>query len=342
MLRTLKLVLAAGIAAFAGVAHAADTLHIYNWNGYISQAMLTKFTAETGVAVALDTYDNNETLLSKLRSGSAGYDIAIASTDFIPIMKSERMIQPVNISELPNYDHLDGQWKKSAWDPGNVYSIPYFWGVTSYAVDTTIYKGPTDSLSLLFNPPAELQGKIGMFSSPTEVIALAMRSLDIEPCTTDPEKLKAVDALLQAQKPFVKIYDSSGVMGRLVSGETAISQVANGEALTARQQKPSLKFVFAKEGGVAWIDNVVVPASAARPDLAKKFISFLMDPANAALQQKDVGYPTGVNGTEPMLPKEIATAPEVQVPADYKKVVSPVCSAEATKKYDLIWTRLRQ
>lgn len=344
MNRKLKILLAAGTAfAFTGTAAlAADTLHIYNWNGYISQAMLDKFTADTGVAVALDTYDNNETLLSKLRGGSSGYDIAIASTDFIPIMKSEKMIQPVNIAELPNYGNLDAQWKTSAWDPGNVYSIPYFWGVTSYAVDTAAYKGPTDSLSLLFNPPTELQGKVGMFSSPTEVIALAMRYLDIEPCTTDSAKLKAVDALLQAQKPFVKIYDSSGIMGRLVSGEAVISQVANGEALTARQQKPTLKFVFAKEGGVAWIDNVVVPASAARPDLAKKFISFLMDPTNAAMQQKDVGYPTGINGTEPMLPEEIASAPEVQVPTDYKKVVNPVCSEEATKKYDLIWTRLRQ
>jgi len=336
-------VVAAVFAAVIGAAaKAEDTLHIYNWNGYISQAMLDKFTAETGVTVALDTFDNNETLLAKLRGGSSGYDITVASTDFVPLMIEEKLIQPVNISELPGYENVDAQWKETTWDSGNVYSIPYFWGVTSYAVDTAVYTGPTDSLELLFNPPAELQGKIGMFSSPTEVIALAMRYLDIAPCSTDAEELKAVDALLQSQKASVKIYDSSGILGRLVSGETVISQVANGEALQARLQKPSLKFVFAKEGGVAWIDNLVVPASAARPDLAKKFLSFLMDPANAALQQKDVGYPTAVVGTGPMLPPEVASAPEASPPADYKKVVSPVCSEEAAQKYDLIWTRLRQ
>ncbi len=335
--------LAALLSGFAsGASRAEDVLHIYNWNGYISQEMLDKFKAETGVTVSLDTFDNNETLLAKLRSGSAGYDITVASTDFIPILISEGLIQKMDISKLENYEHVDAQWKNTEWDPGNVYSIPYHWGVTSYAVDTAAYSGPVDSLSVLFEPPAELQGKIGMFSSPTEVIALAMRHLDIAPCTTDPEKLKAVDALLQAQKPFVKIYDSSGVLGRLASGETAISQVANGEAMNARFQKPSLKFVFAKEGGVAWIDNIVVPSSAARPDLAAKFISFFMKPENAALEQKEIGYPTGVAGTETMLPKDIATAPEVHVPADYKKVVNPVCSKEALQKYDLIWTRLRQ
>ncbi len=343
--RTLLLRTTAFVAAMAGIsasAAAEDVLHIYNWTGYISDKMLEKFTAETGVQVSLDTFDNNETLLAKLRSGSAGYDITIASTDFVPILVSEGLIQPVGIAGLPNYKNLDQQWKESAWDKGNAYSIPWHWGVTSYAVDTSVYKGPADSLELLFNPPPELQGKVGMFSSPTEVIALAMRYLDIMPCTTDPAELKKVDAVLQAQKPNVKIYDSAGILGRLVAGETPISQVANGEGMNARFQNPNLKFVFAKEGGVAWVDNVVVPKTAERPDLALKFIDFLMDPANAALEQTAIGYPTGVLGTGPLLPKEVAEAPELAIPADYKKVVSPVCSPEALEKYDLIWTRLRQ
>jgi spermidine/putrescine transport system substrate-binding protein len=326
----------------SATAWAEDVLQIYNWTGYISQPMLDKFTAETGVKVTLDTFDNNETLLAKLRSGASGYDITIPSTDFVPLMISEGLIQPINAAELENYEHLDAQWKATDWDKGNVYSIPWHWGVTSYSVDTAAYTGPTDSLKLLFEPPAELKGKIGMFSSPTEVIALASRYLGFAPCSTNVEELKKIDALLQGQKDSIKTYDSAGLLDRQVSGETIVSQIANGEAMRARFQKPTLKFVFAKEGGVAWVDNVVVPKSAARPDLAKKFISFIMKPENAALEQKEIGYPTGVVGTAAMLPKEVAEAPELQIPADYKKVVSPVCSAEATKAYDLIWTKLRQ
>jgi len=321
---------------------AEDVLHIYNWTGYISQPMLDKFTAETGIKVSLDTFDNNETLLAKLRSGSGGYDITVASTDFVPVMIQEGLIQPLNAAELENYDKLDPQWKATDWDKGNVYSIPWHWGVTSYSVDTATYTGPTDSLKLLFEPPAELKGKVGMFSSPTEVIALASRYLDIAPCSTNVDELKKIDALLQGQKEFVKIYDSAGLLDRQVSGETIVSQIANGEAMRARFQKGTLKFVFAKEGGVAWVDNVVVPKTAARADLAKKFVSFIMNPENAALEQKEIGYPTGVLGTAAMLPKEVAEAPELMIPEGYKKVVSPVCSPEATKAYDLIWTKLRQ
>jgi spermidine/putrescine transport system substrate-binding protein len=336
-------VLAITVAAtFGAPAWAEDTLHIYNWTGYTSQALLDKFTAETGITVSLDTFDNNETLLAKLRSGSSGYDITIASTDFLEILIAEGLVQKVDIPSLANYANLDAQFKESSWDPGNAYSVPWHWGITSYQVDTAVWTGEADSLKLLFEPPPELQGQVGMFSSPTEVIALALRYLDKTMCTDDVETLKALDAVLQAQKPHVKIYDSAGLADRQVSGETLITQVANGEAMRARLQKPSLTFVFAKEGGVAWVDNVVVPSTAARPDLALKFIDFIMDPANAVIEQQEIGYPTGIPGATALLPAELAGAPELSPPEGYKTYVNPTCSAETLKKYDLIWTKLRQ
>ena len=127
-----------------------------------------------------------------------------------------------------------------------------------------------------------------------------------------------------------------------MSGETVAAQIANGEGMRARFEKPTLRFVFAKEGGVAWVDNIVVPASAARPDLAKKFISFMMDPKNAALESVAGGYPTGVKGAEAFLPDNMRSAPELSLPAGYKTVVTPSCPEAVTKKYDALWTRLRQ
>ena len=56
----------------AGAARAGGDLFIYNWTDYTSPDVIKKFEAETGVKVTLDTYDSNETLLAKLKSGSAG------------------------------------------------------------------------------------------------------------------------------------------------------------------------------------------------------------------------------------------------------------------------------
>ena len=323
-----------------GGAGGGRTLHIYNWTGYISEEMVKKFEKEQGIQVSVDTFDNNETLMAKLQSGASDYDLTVVSAEFIPILKADRLIQKINASTLTGYQNLEHRWKVQGWDFGNAYSIPWHWGITSYMVDTRVYNGPLDSLSLLFAPPPALRGRVGMFSSPTEVISLALTYLGQPLCNDKAAALKSVYALLQAQKPFVKTYDSSGMVDRLASGEAAISQIDNGQAMLARLQRPSLKYVFAREGGVAWVDNVVIPVSAAHPELAKRFISFIMRPENAALEQEAVGNPTGVDA-ERLLPKPIASAPEYQIPAGYRAAVSPTCSASVVRKYDSLWTRLR-
>ena len=215
--------------------------------------------------------------------------------------------------------------------------------MTSYIIDTAVYKGPTDSLKTRFDPPEELRGKIGMFAAPTEVISLALRYLDKPPWNCNTSDLRAVYAVLEKQKPFVKTYNSDGNLEREVSGETIAAQIANGEGIMrARFEKPSLKLVFAKEGGVGWVDNIVVPTSASRSDLAKKFISFMMDPKNAAMESTAVAYPTGVKGANAYLPERMKTAPELHLPEDYKTDINPSCPEDVIRKYDVLWTRLRQ
>ncbi|MEZ4608131.1 MAG: hypothetical protein R2865_15410 [Deinococcales bacterium] len=51
------------------MAFAQGELYFYNWTGYTSQELLDAFEADTGIKVTLDTYDTNETLLAKLKSG---------------------------------------------------------------------------------------------------------------------------------------------------------------------------------------------------------------------------------------------------------------------------------
>ena len=49
------------------------------------------------------------------------------------------------------------------------------------------------------------------------------------------------------------------------------------------------------------MDNVAVPSSAPNVDNAKKFLNFLMDPENIALQQKYTGYQSAIAGSNKYL-----------------------------------------
>jgi spermidine/putrescine transport system substrate-binding protein len=337
-----------GLVAVAGLSapHAAfadaGELHIYNWTDYTSDEMVKKFEAETGIKVSIDTYDSNETALAKLSSGADGYDVMIISNDFVPIFVKQGLFQAVDVASMPNFKNLDPRWQKRPWDPDAKYTVPWVWGTTSYSVDTSIYKGPTDSLKTLFDPPAELQGNVGMFGSASEVMSLALLYLGKDQCNVNPSDLKELNALLQAQKPFVKVYNSDGTTERQVSGETAIHEQWSGKALAARMQKPVIKYVFPKEGAIGWMDNVAVPSTAPDLENAKKFLNFLMDPENIALQQKSTGYQSAVLGSNKFLSADIGNSPEFNPPAGLKIVFAPSCPEKATQAYDRIWTDLRQ
>ncbi len=93
------------------------------------------------------------------------------------------------------------------------------------------------------------------------------------------------------------------------SGETAISQDWNGDAMRARLARPSVKYVYPKEGMIAWAETLSIPKSAPHTENAKKFIPFLMKPENSALQSNFVRYASTVKGAEQYYIPELQGAP---------------------------------
>jgi spermidine/putrescine transport system substrate-binding protein len=326
----------------SGAAHAAGDLYLYNWTDYTSPDVIKKFEKETGIKVTMDTYDSNETLLAKLKSGSAGYDIVVVSSDFVPVFAKEGLIQKIDAPKLPGYNNIDARWRSPAWDKDNEYTIPYDWGVTSYSVNTKFVKEPADSLKLLFEPPAEANGKVGMFGSPSEVISLAEVYLGMTPCQTDTANMKKVSELLEAQAPAVKVYNSDGIIDRQGSGETWIHEVWSGDSARARANNPDIKFVFPKEGVVGWMDNIAVPASAKDPENAKLFIEFMMKPENSGLSSNFTHYASAITGAEAAYDPGLKDAPELKMPDGLKMAFTPACPEEAIKLMDRVWTKLKK
>ena len=327
----LLLGLATSLGAAPAKAQSAGVLHIYNWTDYTAPDLLTKFTKETGIKVTLDTYDSNETLLAKLKAGGTGYDLVVVSNDFVPIFISQHLIQPINAADMPNFKNLDARWQTRPWDPKAQYTAPWLWGTTSFIYDSAVYPGRVDSLGTLFDPPAAFKGKVGMFGSQSEVTNLALLYMDKPLCDTNPADLTALVKLLKAQKPSVMMYDSDGVGDRMASGETAMSQVWSGDAVRARLQKPTLRYVYAKKGAGGWMDNTAVPVGAPDYQNALKFINFMMDPKNTATETNYAGYQNA-----------ISASPKFNPPKDLKTVFTTACPAKATQNYDCVWTLLRQ
>lgn len=341
MNKLLGTTLAASIAMFGGNVAAEGELFLYNWTDYTSDELIAKFEAETGIKVTLDTYDSNETLLAKLKSGATGYDLAVPSQNFVSIMIEEGLLETVDVSAMENFGNVAEAFQYPSWDPEQKYSSPYQMGTTSYAVNTEAGVGSCASLAEFFEPNDAASGNLGVFKTPEEVVNLAHIYLGQDFCTENTDDLRAVQALLMGQKEHVKIFSSEGTMDRMGSGDTTISNAWNGDAMRQRLEGASIQYCFPQEGVVGWYDSLVIPKGAKNIDNAKTFMNWLMVPENMAIQSDFARYANAINGTEEFASEEMANSPEVAVPNVPVKF-GKSCGPKYVKAVDKIWTKLLQ
>lgn len=337
-------VAAVAFAIGANAAAAEGNLVIYHWFEYMPQELLDKFTAETGITVTMDTYDSNEAMLASLKAGAIGtYDVAVPGDYMVSIMAGEGLLDKIAEGELANKGNIAPEWANPAFDPGRKSSIPYQWGSTSFAVNRDVYDGDIHTTDILFNPPAELVGKINMLDSQGEVLAMAALHMGIEQCSTDREKLKALNAMLQKAKANWTSFNSDTAKEVLVSGDVAVGQIYDGFSAKARKEGANVEYAFPRQGYIAWMDNVVLLKDAPNRENAIKFMDFLLEPENTAAVSNFTQYNAGLKGVNAFLDKALASQPEKNPHNEAGEAVFiEVCDEATQAVYDQIWTNLKK
>ncbi|MEM1372787.1 MAG: extracellular solute-binding protein [Pseudomonadota bacterium] len=340
-----KLMTSAAVLALTASAAAAEgELVIYHWFEYIPQELLDKFTAETGITVTMDTYDSNEAMLASLKAGGMGtYDVAVPGDYMVSIMIGEGMLDQIGEGELANKGNISEAWADPSFDPGWTHSIPYQWGSTSFMVDTAEFDGDINTTDILFNPPAELSGKINMLDSQGEVLAMAALHMGIPQCSTDRDQLSALNDMLMEAKTHWASFNSDTAREVLASGDATVGQIYDGFGAKAREDRPTLQYAFPTQGYVAWMDNVVLLKDAPNRDSAIAFMDFLLEPENIAAVSNYARYGSGLAGVEPFLDPALATLPEANPPASAGPgVFIEVCDEATQAVYDQIWTNVKK
>lgn len=336
----------AGLMLVVGshMAVAGGNLSIYHWFEYIPQELLDKFSTEHDVKVTMDTYDSNEAMLAALKAGSMGqYDVVVPTDYMVKILADEGMVDQFTPDELANYGNIEDQWLSVDFDPGRKYSIPYQWGSTSFAVNRDVFDGDINTTAIVFDPPAELQGKINVLDSQGELLGFASVHLGIPQCTQDRDHLKKLDDLMQTAKQHWASFNSDGAKDVLVSGDAAVGMIWNGYAAKARVEGAPVEYAFPKEGFLVWMDNVVLLKDAPNRENALKFLDFLLEPENIAVVSNFARYTAGVKGVTPLLDEALKTSPEQNPPASAPSGTFVVaCDEETQVLYERIWTRVKQ
>jgi spermidine/putrescine transport system substrate-binding protein len=166
------------------------------------QPELKKFTAETGIAVNYQEVIQEmgpwfAKVQPQLSAGqSIGYDLMVITNGIqFKQFKDSGFLAPLDHAKLPNFaKNAAPAYKNEAFDPGNVYSVPWASGITGIAYDPKRITRPITKLADLWDPA--FKGKVGMFSDTQELGNFGMMVLGINPDKSTAEDWrKAADKL---------------------------------------------------------------------------------------------------------------------------------------------------
>ena len=304
--------------------HAQDqiTLNVYNWGQYIadgsddSMEVIAEFEKRyPHIKVNYSTYDSNEIMYSKLSNGGITVDVIIPSDYMIARLISEDMLLPLNFDNIPNYRYIDENFKNTAYDPENKYSVPYTWGTVGILYNTKyVDEADVTGWELLWNE--KYAGKILTFGNSRDAFGIAQFMLGYDINTTDKAQLDQCAELLKKQKPVLQQYVMDEIFAIMQNEEAWIAPYYAGDCLTMMGENENLAFYLPESQGFnMFIDAMCIPTCAREKEAAELFINFLCEPEIAGANMDWICYGTPLSAAKEFIDPEMVNDP-VTYPSD--------------------------
>ena len=279
------------------------TLNVYNWGEYISDGSegsldtikafesWYKETYGEKVKVNYTTYASNEDMYAKLSSGAVSYDVIIPSDYMIARLAGENMLLPLDFSNIPNYENIDGSFRGLYYDPQDQYSVPYTYGVVGVIYNAAaVDEADTGDWDLMWN--SKYSGQIVQFNNSRDAFATAMYKLGIDVNTTDRAEWDRALAELKTQAPLVKSYVMDEIYNIMESGEAAIGAYYAGDYFTMLDDQAEgvdLQFYYPERTNY-FVDAMCIPSCCQHKELAEIFINYMLSEEPAIANAEYIYY----------------------------------------------------
>ena len=325
-------------------------LKVYNWADYIDEELIGEFEQwyeeQTGESISIiyQTFDINETMLSKIELGHEDYDVVCPSDYIIERMLANDLLLPLerDFGDTPDYignvapyivekfNQIEGNGKNA-----NDYSVGYMWGTVGLIYNPKyISEEDTKSWDVLKNPA--YRGKVLMKDAFRDVytsllIALNKEAIDagekdLSTITfdTSDESIKLVEDYLNSFKESVCGWEADFGKEQMTKELAWINLSWSGDAQWAIDEAAEigmdLRYAIPETGSSVWFDGWVIPKYARNVKAARYFINFMCKPENALRNMDMTGYVSAIGGSEIL---EAISDPEEYEPVDASYFFGP-------------------
>lgn len=318
-------------------------INVYNWGEYLSNGeagqmdINGEFEKLTGIKVNYSNYETNEGMYAKLKSGANSYDVIFPSDYMVSRLIQEKMVQPLNYENIPNFKFIGKGFRNPDYDPGNLYSVPYMWGRVCIIYNKKMIGHKIKSIDELWN--TKYSGEILMFKNSRDAFAIALEKLGYNINTENHKELAEAAELLKQQKPLVQAYVMDQIFDKMQGNEAAIAPYYIGDYYVMKDVNPDLDVLIPKNTNL-YIDAVCIPADAKNKEAAEMYINFLNEPQVAASNAEYIMYSSPNDEAVKLLDAEIRNDKNLYPPEEeLKETQSFVNLSENTNLLmDQLWT----
>jgi spermidine/putrescine transport system substrate-binding protein len=315
-------------------------LNVFNWSSYIAPDTVPKFEAEFGARVRYGVYESNEEMLARVMGGNSGWDMVFPTGYIVKPMLANGLLAPLDHAQLPNLTQLEPRFQQPDWDTELKWSAPYMVTAAGIAYNRKLNPAPRAWADMW---DRRLMGKLTMLDDPFDTIGAALKKLGFSVNTSDRERLKLAEAEAIKQKPLLRAYLNAEVRDQLVSGDVLAAHMWNTTAQQAMDNSQEIGFVYPSEGYAVYPDCSVILRESKRPELAHKFINFLLRPDIAAANALAARTTTTNSGARKLFPAEFRNNPTLYPPdetiarGEWAKTVDP----DSQRVRDRMWTEIK-
>lgn len=268
-----------------------QTLHIYNWGEYTGENIISDFEEETGCTVVMENFDSNEQMYIKVANGES-YDILVPSDYMIQRLIDEGYLQKLDYSRLDCMDNLCESVLNLPYDPGNEYSVPYFWGTVGIVYDKTkVNLEDLEKEGFAIFLDEKYKGDIYLYDSERDSFMMALKSLGYSMNTESEKELEeAYHWLVQCVQTMEPEIVTDEIIDNMAQGRKALGLIYSGDAAYVMSENEDMGYYLPESGTNLWSDAMVIPQNAKNPELAHEFINFVSDYDGAYDNSSYVGY----------------------------------------------------
>ena len=310
-----------------GCTDRSKILKVYNWADYIDEKLLDEFESwyyqQTGeeIEVVYQTFDINETMLSKIELGHEDYDVVCPSDYIIERMLKKDLLLPIDKSFCDTLNYLEnispfiqekfGQIEGYGKDARD-YSVGYMWGTVGLIYNKKYISDEQAQSWEVLRDPA-YKGKVLMKDAFRDVytalltqlkkdeIASGQSDLNKVSFDTSDESIALVEDYLNSFKESICGWEADFGKEQMTKELAWINLSWSGDAQWAIEEADTmgvnLGYSIPKEGSVVWFDGWVIPKYARNVKAASYFINFMCKPENALRNMDVTGYVSTIGGS---------------------------------------------